>query len=585
MNKMYLVIVDTTQIQPYVFGSNRLRENVGASHLVAQATGEWALQTVNSVATANNINNVQTVTLDDAKWIESNGLDAEVLYTGGGNTVVLFRDEPGATNFINKLSRKVLADAPNLQLVIECLLLDWEGEALVTKVDEVFKKLAKQKRSRPLSAPLLGLSVSMMCQSTGLPVVGTAKPILTDPTSFYPVSAEILAKLRATDNANNRLKEMFADVLTNSYEFPRELDELGRTSGDHSYIAIIHADGDGMGKRIQQLGRNYRQADANGSYSQHNRSYITALRKFSKAVEVSAKKALRDTLTTLKSRIDAQGEIAHLNPSVAETDSGPAPIKLKWSDENDKYKLPVRPIVFGGDDVTFVCDGRIGLSLALEYVKKFADETEQNADCGRLTACAGVAIIKSHYPFARAYSLAEDLCSSAKKYRREIVKSEIDWSGACLDWHFALSGLAGDIKAIREREYTAQNNNLFLRPVTLEANPTSENFRSWNVVETAINSFQDEEWSTKRNKVKALRDALREGDEAVKHFRTMFSLTELPGLGNDELNDFREKGWRGWSNSGGGVCGYFDAIEAMDWFIPLEGGEADENGDTVEAHE
>jgi hypothetical protein len=30
---MHLVVVDTAQIQPYIFGSNRLRENIGASHL------------------------------------------------------------------------------------------------------------------------------------------------------------------------------------------------------------------------------------------------------------------------------------------------------------------------------------------------------------------------------------------------------------------------------------------------------------------------------------------------------------------------------------------------------------------------
>jgi len=39
---MYLIVVDTMQIQPYIFGSNRLRENLGASYLVAQATEDWA---------------------------------------------------------------------------------------------------------------------------------------------------------------------------------------------------------------------------------------------------------------------------------------------------------------------------------------------------------------------------------------------------------------------------------------------------------------------------------------------------------------------------------------------------------------
>ena len=32
----------------------------------------------------------------------------------------------------------------------------------------------------------------------------------------------------------------------------------------------------------------------------------------------------------------------------------------------------------------------------------------------------GVAVVKSHYPFARAYDLAEELCASAKKRVKEL---------------------------------------------------------------------------------------------------------------------------------------------------------------------
>ena len=30
MQNLWLVVIDTTQIQPYIFGSNRLADNVGA---------------------------------------------------------------------------------------------------------------------------------------------------------------------------------------------------------------------------------------------------------------------------------------------------------------------------------------------------------------------------------------------------------------------------------------------------------------------------------------------------------------------------------------------------------------------------
>ena len=38
---LVVTVLDTTGIQPYIFSSNRLRENVGASFLVSQATDEW----------------------------------------------------------------------------------------------------------------------------------------------------------------------------------------------------------------------------------------------------------------------------------------------------------------------------------------------------------------------------------------------------------------------------------------------------------------------------------------------------------------------------------------------------------------
>lgn len=43
LNHLTLVVVETAHIQSYIFNGNRLKENVGASYLVAAATGEWAL--------------------------------------------------------------------------------------------------------------------------------------------------------------------------------------------------------------------------------------------------------------------------------------------------------------------------------------------------------------------------------------------------------------------------------------------------------------------------------------------------------------------------------------------------------------
>lgn len=552
---MHLVIVDTAQIQPYIFGSNRLRENVGASHLVAQATTTWAKEAVRRVALRNNIKSDGT--LDGTKRIENpaDNLDAEVIYAGGGNFVVLFRTSELAKAFTRELSRKALTDAPNLQLVIVQNLFAW-SESLSKKVKATFQKLAMEKRARVPSAPLLGLSVTAMCQSTGLPAVGIAPAMGDDPARL--ASAEILAKLHAVERrdqdfgeADRRLRALLPPP--DGYDYPAQLDYLGGTRGEHNFIAVVHADGNGMGRRIMEIGEKYQSPD-------HNREYISAIRAFSEQVDIAAQRALRDVLDKLVERIrnDGGNRIVHKNALgkiIAEI-----PLKSAGS---GRWFLPFRPIVFGGDDVVFVCDGRIGLSLAIEYMRRLEHHTQNLPDGkGKLTACAGIAIVKAHYPFARAYALADELCKLAKNYRREIRDRYPNWDGSCLDWHFALSGLSGGIEEIRGREYTVSSGSLVLRPVTLQDNP-EESYRTWEVINTGIIEFQGERWAGRRNKMKALRDALREGPEAVKHFLTKHNEGKpLPDV-EPSLTNWKSSGWQG------NYCGYFDALELADWFIPL----------------
>lgn len=537
---MYVVIVDTTQIQPYIFGSNRLKENIGASYLVAQATDGWAESCLPP--------------------------KIERLYAGGGNFVALAEDEPAAQAFVKSLSQKVLAEAPGLQLIMTYRQRK-NGESLATAVQNSFTQLARQKQARSPKEPLLGLGVTVMCQSTTLPAVGRDD-------KNKPVSAEILAKLGVNDDARERLLARLP--LPDGFSYPRDFDDLGREKGEHSFIAVVHADGNGIGKRFQQLIEAHLDDEDDEPYKQAVRSLSAKVREASTA-------ALKETLDTLLRQLswdetEKRYVIRHANRN----GKGDLLAKIVLQDgkkEDEGYFLPFRPLVFGGDDVTFVCDGRLGIALAVEYLRQFEVKTRAIID-EQLTACAGVAIVKSHYPFARAYDLAEALCSSAKKYR---VQNDLE--GSCLDWHFALTGLAGDIGEIRRREYTTyqhpeklkdetlryKGERLTLRPLTLDGNP-KESHRSFAVVYKGVAAFQDldlpegeePKWSTRRNKVKALRDALRAGPTAVQRFKTMYYLKELPEIDQSKNNDFQAGGW--WGDN----CGYFDAIEMIDWYIPLE---------------
>jgi len=220
--------------------------------------------------------------------------------------------------------------------------------------------------------------------------------------------------------------------------------------------------------------------------------------------------------------------------------------------------LPIRPLIFGGEDVVFVCDGRLALALSAFFLKLMEDqELEDNKPP---YTRAGIAIVKAHYPFARAYSLAENLASSAKERINEIDEKNKQISA--LDWHLAMTGLAGGIGEIRDREYLSdENKKLFMRPLSLKGK-TSTDWRVWADFKKVIDEFQ-EGWKGKRSKVKTLREALRHGADKTEEFLKLTG-TELPRMIHTNL----EK--RGWEGSAGGRCGYFDAIEIMDIFFPLD---------------
>ncbi|MGQ9482640.1 Cas10/Cmr2 second palm domain-containing protein [Chloroflexus sp.] len=520
MTEYVLTAIDTTQIQGYIFGSNRLQENIGGSELVELATHQWVYE---ALPAAHNVVNVTTGKLDNNRTIDT--LDAEVIYAGGGNTVILFKTMDLARAFTGRWTRRVLREAPGLEVVVAHRLFDWQTDSLADVTDMLLRvDLARKKQQRTPSLPLLGLGVTKPCVSTGL--------VAADIVDGKPVAREIGAKHRAGDRSHERLTTYFPGMLRKGWEIPRDFDELGRIKGEESYIAVVHADGNRIGSRVSEIAQRYHQPA-------QNRDYIRAIRAFSQALERSARTALNQTVQLLMDAFLADPDIANRH----------------------RRKFPLRPIVFGGDDVTFVCHGSYGLALAVKYLEAFEQATQhESAFNGKpATACAGIAIVKTHYPFARAYRLSDQLCRSAKQMLRQ---ERID--GSALDWHIAMSGITGTLEEIRRREYTAGQGKLNMRPLLLRQ--STHTWRSWPTFKILLDRFIDEngEWFDRRNKVKALREALRGGQSTVQEFLRTYQLKQLPTAPALNVAGYEKTGWAG------DCCVYFDAIEMMDFFVDLQ---------------
>ena len=543
MTQFTLTLLAATGIQEYIFSSNRLQENIGASEIVSRATTLWAFKALEEVVEGkHNIKNGGSLDwdFDKSKHIEEDSkLMAEVIQAAGGNTVVLFREKAHSRKFVERLTLHIMKEAPGLILLAQH---DdkFEFGTGAAHLPAALKKLGQEtmkahKLSRRGSSPLLGMGVTAICDSTGLPAITTlggkwkGQPLgLRGENDTSLISAEAAAKRGWRKAANTRLENILENAAED-FTFPYDLDKLGRIKGEESYVAVIHADGNRMGARVRAI----------GEQATDDRDFIDNLRDFSKKIETISRSAL-EVVVGLVVQAVKHGDI----PFVEDKDEDGEEVIRKY--------LPFRPLVFGGDDVTFVCSGLIGVSLAVAFIEAFEDAAKAQ-EVENFHASAGISIVKMHYPFARAYSLAEELTASAKTLNRETDCSAIDW-------HFAQSGLSGSLEMIRRREYTLadKSSKLNLRPLTLSGGE-----KSWQTVKSVMSTFKTE-WADQHNKVIALREVLRKGNgNLVRDYLQDFDLLkkklpEIKGV------DVRETGWQD------GVCYYFDAIELLDHYVALD---------------
>lgn len=540
-----LTAIDVIGIQSYVFASNRLRDVVGASHLV-----EWATSREASRLNQNNV------------------ASPRVVVAGGGNAILQFEQFESikdAMPFVSHYTRRLLETAPGLDVAIAHG--KYERGKLAQGLLALQIQIAKAKLERRPHAPQLGLSVMQPCAVSGLPAAEFS------PRDEKWVSSRI-SKLRDSNTLNsaNLRWDEFLSSSNQLLRFPVELDRMGRSYGDTSLLGVVHVDGNGIGLRIQKwlLGK------LQESPQTTDDQLILDFQKWSEALEKLGKEVLKSVIQRVVDRVvPDNGKFM-----VKGQPSPPRELDFELRTEPDgTVCLPMRPILLGGDDLTFVCDGRIALDLAAAALRAFKEKSESNADLKLLgsepfTACAGVALVKAHTPFSRGYRLSEELCRSAKSAKRksEDIHEKIE-TGCWLDWHIGAIRPDESVIDIRGRQYKGENGEvLTCRPYPIDASDSKTLTWEWldsvllgeheGVEEKTRLSFRNPEvWGERRNKVKALAGLVVEGGDAVKKqfeaWSSAFPNLKLPTL--IENNGFHAD-----------RTPLLDAVELLDIHLRLE---------------
>lgn len=620
---MHLVLIETSGNQNYIFSTNKLKENIGASELTYQAGTKWVLEAVDQVSNSKfwslwrNNDQLREKLLNQQRIDESNSnVKVEIIVAASGKALLLTQDYETAKKIIRLVTHKALREAPGLDICgVISEAFNWEQDNLGEVNRQVHQKFAFVRSQRPSpDLRFLRLPVVDECSTSGLPAARLEYDYDSEGKRKKPV-----VRSQASYTKRNHHLEGFrriAALLKQKYpgiNFARSVRVLDeefkkKQSQDLEWLSVIHADGNGLGEiflnfdihvqnselncsallvlwyewyfKLQNhppveagkhdiwfISKAYHLIYGRANCSPANRNYVDKLRQFSIALDICTERAFL-------SAIDA------FNPTKGNL-------------------LPIVPLVLGGDDLTVVCDGKYALQFTQLFLTNFERETaslnhqdgivpkiaNKALKVSRLSACAGVAIIKPHFPFSVAYELAEKLTISAKQVKKKVIIAETNKPYPCsaLDFHILYDSSDVEFNKIRSKlevqnsleKNSQEKDKLYNRPyvITAEAELQGANdlewakFHKWTRLQEQVNvlaKVDGERRLLPNSQMHELRAGLFLGkdvaDARYKLIRDRYREAGIITLAGSENSLFQQE-----PESGVYTTGLLDALDAAEF--------------------
>lgn len=555
--KVGAILLDTRSIQKYVFSCNKLKTNVGASYLVDAIFNDLMQDIVLPEFEQNPEINLKimkqpwqkTETIQMQK--DKSEIECEIVYIGGGNMLILVNKYPDnmkdnlklCREIIGRWSEEMLKKTPGLKT--GAAIGEMDIDDFKNSLDDMYKQLKENQNTVLPQVDLPYTGLTLECDISGK----TAD--VFDWTDKRWISNEVKSKTDAYKYAAEKLREEYKydlmDEEQNKYDFIDDLEHIGCKDGE-SYVSVIHIDGNNMGVKF-----------GNCRDSQERKKLSL---KVVEIVQNSFRKLVKSIIDDYNNKVYDKV------------------LDIKDLTRDGKKLLPIRPIIIGGDDITFVCPGRLGIEYAkrfIEYVNeeelltteqrrrmkeainKGKSEDKDKKDLNqKMSCCGGVAIVPLKYPFFRAYQLAESLCGSAKDKSRQDDNSLIDFA-------ILYGEMTPTLAQLCRYQYSGAEGYLHYGPYSV-INEMKDKSHI-NDLLALKNKLAAE--NVPENKVKELRDVLTKDMHSMMRFLENCKQIETivrEETGKKEINaeDFwqlktDEKEWK---------TRYIDAIEIIDFTLP-----------------
>lgn len=412
-NIFVLALYDFASKQEYIYRTSRIKEISGASIILSGMYKEF-VKLLNSkgieIKYKDEKGKYCEFDYETFPYADNSQVDGQVLYDGGGNLMVLYKDEDTYKKANNIISVMLLKKYPGLYMISSYIKVDKNGnfsDGDNSDVRRLYREHTKQKNRSPAFDMTAVMPMTQIDPMTFMPV--THKFNKNDSESPYPHSEVSLSKDRYVKAIEYEREKSKKD---NEKDEESEIEQI-----EEGLAAVIYIDGNTMGKKLQSL-----------SSSSYNKG-VENLRDFSEKVQ---------------------------NYYVDK------PMNAITKDN----KIKCRKVIGGGDEITLICHAEDALRVVQIYFDclqnsesvitdeackdsfyKFvgANTEEEKKRALKNTSCAGITVIHAKSPFTVAYELAEAACETAK------IKAHIT-PGNYFDFYYCHAGATTDFDTLRKRE-------------------------------------------------------------------------------------------------------------------------------------
>jgi hypothetical protein len=367
MSKKYLYGASIQGIQSFIFKTNKLAEIVGASEIVEHICTKLFYETVG-------ISNIE---------------EGNIILSAAGNIKFIFDDQIKCSDFIRIFPKVVMDFAPGITLSQAVVV--YEGGNLSKHIDSLELKLKAQRNKMvaPTEIAFMGLERDRRTAEVAFAIRKTPKGNV-EAVCEATINKRKLVNIEKEDIDKESQESLFKKISglnVKNREMCFNIEDMTK-GNNNSWIAVIHADGNGIGNILQNLGAKLNEAEEAKSKK--------AYRTFSKALENATKNAAQKAFEMV--------------------------VKENLTQEN---RFPIRPVLCGGDDLTVIIRADLALAYTESFLREFEIQTKNEFKVLEefgitefregITACAGISYVKESYPLHYALHLAESLCADAKK--------------------------------------------------------------------------------------------------------------------------------------------------------------------------